>query len=228
MRGLAGMKMVCAVVWMAGLSCAWAQSWTTVKLNSFAVTNGAGALVVLGTDTNAWTAGMTKEAVYDGNTNTYFDCYQTNNAWAGFQLQSPKIVTRIRYCGRTGQEARMVGARFEGANNAAFSNSVTLWTHTPPAGWLGDSWVDVTLTNAAYQSSCTYLRFIATSSPSFGGNVREVEFYGVDPVTNGLPPKPAMVFCGQRELVYPSTMDSRDQRHGLSGAAQTGRRGRFL
>ncbi len=196
MRGLTGVKTVCAVVWMAGLSCAWGQSWTTVKLNSFAVTNGAGAIAVLGTDTNVWTAGMTKEAVYDGNTNTYFDSYQSQNAWAGFQLPSPKVVTRIRYCGRTGQEARMVGARFEGANDAGFTNTVILWTHTPPAtGWAGDTWLDVTLTNSAYLSPVTYLRFIAPAASSMGGNVREVEFYGVDPVTNGVPPKPAMVFA---------------------------------
>ena len=195
MRVLTGVKTVCVMVWMAGLSCAWGQNWTTVKLNSFAVTNGAGAIVVLGTDTNAWSAGMTKEAVYDGATNTYFDCYQTNNAWAGFQLRSAKTVTRIRYCGRTGQEARMVGARFEGANDAAFTNAVTIWTHTPPAGWTGDTWLDVTLTNAIFLPSFAYLRFIATATPSFGGSVREVEFYGVDPLTNGVPVKPAMVFA---------------------------------
>ena len=195
MSGLAGVRTACVAVWMAGLSCAWAQNWTTVKLNSFAVTNAAGAIVVLGTDTNVWTAGMTKEAVYDGNTNTYFDCYQTNNAWAGFQLRSAKAVTRIRYCGRNGLESRMVGARFEGANDAAFTNAVTIWTHTPPAGWTGDTWLDVTLTNAIFLQPFTYLRFIATATPSFGGDVREVEFYGVDPLTNGVPVKPAMVFA---------------------------------
>jgi len=190
-----GVKTACVAAWMVSLSCAWAQNWTTVKLNSFAVTNASGAIVVLGTDTNAWTAGMTKEAVYDGNTNTYFDCYQTNNAWAGFQLQSAKTVTRIRYCGRTGQEARILGARFEGADNAAFTNAVTIWTHTPPTGWTGDTWIDVTVTNAIFLPSFAYLRFIATATPSFGGNVREVEFYGVDPLTNGVPVKPAMVFA---------------------------------
>ena len=195
MRMLTGARTVCVMVWMAGLSCAWAQNWTTAKLNSFAVTNGAGAMVVLGTDTNVWTAGMTKEAVYDGATNTYFDCYQTNNAWAGFQLQSPKVVTRIRYCGRNGQEARMLGARFEGADNAAFTNAVTIWTHTPPGGWGGATWLDVSLTNSIFLPSFAYLRFIATATPSFGGAVSEVEFYGVDPITNGVPVKPAMAFA---------------------------------
>ena len=174
---------------------ATAQNWMATKLNTFAVTNASGAIAVLGTDTNAWTSGMTKEAVYDGNTNTYFDCYQTNNAWSGFQLQSPKIVTRIRYCGRTGQEARMVGARFEGADNAAFTNAVTIWTHTPPNGWGGDTWIDVSVTNAIFLPSFSYLRFIATATPSFGGNVREVEFYGVDPITNGAPALPAISYA---------------------------------
>jgi len=172
-----------------------AQNWTTTKLTSFAVTNASGVIAVLGTDTNAWSAGMTKEAVYDGNTNTYFDCYLTNNAWSGFQLLSAKTITRIRYCGRTGLESRMVGARFEGADNAAFTNAATLWTHTPPAGWTGDTWIDVMVTNSLFLPPFAYLRFIATATPSFGGSVREVEFYGVDPLVTGVPVKPAMAFA---------------------------------
>lgn len=187
-------KAIGAAVCFLCLSSTWAQNWTTVKLNSAAVTNASGAIIVLGTDTNVWTTGMTKEAVFDGSTNTYFDTYQPSNAWAGFQLQSAKAVTRIRYCGYTGRESRMLGARFEGSTNADFSNASTLWTHTPPSGWAGDTWIDVTLTNAFQLTSFTYLRFLATATNSCGGSVREVEFYGVDAITNA-PSVPVMAFA---------------------------------
>lgn len=188
-------KIIGATVLLACVTGAWAQNWTTVNLTSSAVTNASGAIVVLGTDTNVWTTGMTKEAVFDGSTNTYFDSYQSTNAWAGFQLRSPKSVTRIRYCGRTGQEARMLGARFEGANTPDFANAVTIWTHTPPSGWTGDTWLDVTVTNSIFLPTFSYLRFIATATGSNGGSVREVEFYGVDPLANGVPPVPVMAFA---------------------------------
>jgi len=163
---------VCAAVALACVSGVRAQSWTTVKLSG--VTNELGAVVVLGTDTNVWTSGMTKEAVFDGSTNTYFDSCLASNAWAGIQLPAAKAVTRLRYCGYTGRENRMLGARFEGANSSDFSDAVTLWTHTPPSGWAGDTWIDVTLTNAFQVSSFTYVRFIAPATNAFGGSMREV------------------------------------------------------
>ena len=153
---------LCCAIGAAGVL--QAQNWTTVKLNSTAVTNAAGAIVVFGTDTNVWTAGMTKEAVYDGATNTYFYTCESSNAWAGFQLQSAKAVTRIRYCGYTGRETSLLGARFEGSTNADFSNASVLWTHTPPGGWAGNAWIDVTLTNAFQFSAFTYLRFVAAAT----------------------------------------------------------------
>lgn len=184
----------CACACFLGLSAAtvWSQNWTAVKLNDSAVTNAAGAIVVLGTDIAVWTPGMTKEAVYDGDFNTFFDPQSSSGAWAGYQLRSPKCVTRIRYCGRTSLEYRMVGARFEGANTADFSDAVTLWTHTPPSNWTGDTWIDVTVTNAAALQAFTYLRFYATGETA--GAVREVEFYGVDAASTA-PSTPAPNFA---------------------------------
>ena len=170
----------------------WSQNWTTVKLNDYAVTNSSGAIVVLGTDMDVWTPGMTKEAVYDGAFNTFFDPQSSGNAWAGYQLRTPKCVTRIRYCGRTTLESRMVGARFEGANTADFSDAVTLWTHAPTNGWQGDLWIDVTVTNSAALQAFTYLRFFAPGETA--GAVREVEFYGIDPASTA-PSTPSPSFA---------------------------------
>jgi regulation of enolase protein 1 (concanavalin A-like superfamily) len=189
------------LTWLAGacllalLACpVQAQYWTTNKLNNAAVTNASGAMIVLGTDTNVWTTGMTKEAVYDGNTATFFDPVLGQNAWAGFQLRSPKVVSRIRYIGRSGQAVRMNGVLFQGANTADFSDAVTLLTHTPPANWTGTTWIDVTLSTTNALRSFTYLRYIATAANSFGGNAAEVEFYGLE-APAAPPPTPVLSFA---------------------------------
>lgn len=194
----AGMKALCVAFLLSGVSGARAQGWTAAKLNSSAVTNEAGAMIVLGT---AGSYGdvptATKEAAYDGNTATYFDppAASAQNAWAGFGLQSPKVVTRVRYVGRSGQAARMNGVLFQGANTADFSDAVTLHTHTPPANWTGTTWIDVTLnTSTNVLRSFTYVRFIGTAAGSYGGNMAECEFYGADAPPSA-PSVPAVSFA---------------------------------
>ncbi len=183
---------------LSPLLAARAQYWTTNKLNNAAVTNAAGALVVLGTEgsyNNSPTA--TKEAAFDGNTATFFDPLAANaqNAWAGFELRSPKVVTRIRYVGRSGQAARMNGVLFQTANSADFSDAVTLHSHTPPANWTGTTWIDVTLNSTTnVLRACRYVRFIATAAASYGGNMAECEFYGMD-AQSSPPPTPALSFA---------------------------------
>ena len=169
-----------------------AQNWTATKLNTFAKTNETtGAIIVLGTE-GAWSPGTEKEKVYDGDTATFFDSTAPQGAWAGFELQAPKIVTRIRYMGRAGWASRMNGALFQGANTSDFSDAVTLYSHTAPAGWNGTDWIDVTLSTPAAFGTFTFLRFLSAAPESYG-NAGEVEFYGADPLT-AAPPVPVMTF----------------------------------
>ncbi len=173
-----------------------AQNWTATKLTQFAVTNASGALVALGTP--GFDAAHNPDKPFDGDTATFNDTWPVHqNAWAGYGLQTPKIVTRIRYIGRPdGQVSdRFIGVLFQGANTADFSDAVTLYSHVTPPGWNGTTWIDVTLTTTNALRAFTYLRFIATAWGSYGGNAGEVEFYGIDPLASA-PTTPVMTFTG--------------------------------
>ncbi len=173
---------------------ATAQNWTATKLNTFAKTNETtGAIIVLGTP-GAWGGGTsTKEMIYDGNTATFFDSTTAQGAWAGFELQTPKVVTRISYMGRAGLAGRMNGALFQGANTADFSDAVTLYAHVAPANWNGTDWINVTPNTTAALRTYTFLRFLSAAPESYG-NAGEVEFYGTDPLAT-VPPTPVMAFA---------------------------------
>ena len=120
-----------AALWLAAVTCAQAQNWNGSKLNSIAVTNETGAIIVSGTDGSFNnSANATKAAVFDGNTATFFDpdgtVTRAQACWAGFELQAQKMVTRVRYYGRTGNAHRMRGCLFQGANLPDFSDALTL------------------------------------------------------------------------------------------------------
>ena len=197
-----------AALWLAVVTCAQAQNWNGTKLNSIAVTNETGAIIVSGTDGSFNnSANATKAAVFDGNTGTFFDpesnTARTQACWAGFELQAQKMVTRVGYYGRTGNAHRMRGCLFQGANLPDFSDAVTLHVANPPATWGGASWVEEWVTSTNALRAYSYLRIIGPniygSTPGeFGtccGNAAEVEFYGMDlpdPQSQSVPAVPVV------------------------------------
>lgn len=99
--------------------------------------------------------------------------------WAGYQTQSPVVVTHISFLTRHDNYAsRARGCRFEGANKADFSDAVALYTVPADADLetLKAGWVEVDVAGAALSSPFTYLRVVADDE--FCGNFIEVEFYG--------------------------------------------------
>jgi glucuronoarabinoxylan endo-1,4-beta-xylanase len=128
---------------------------------------------IIGTAGSWNNSGNTIAKVFDNNLSTFFDAPDGNGAWAGldFGVGVSNVITRIKYCPRTGNESRMVGGIFQGANQADFSDAVTLFTvATQPATGVFTS---VNVNNA---SAFRYVRYL---SPNGGfGNVAEVEFYG--------------------------------------------------
>ena len=99
--------------------------------------------------------------------------------WAGYQTQSPVVVTHISFLTRHDNYAsRARECRFEGANTADFSDAVALYTVPADADveTLKAGWVEVDVAGAALSSPFTYLRVVADDE--FCGNFIEVEFYG--------------------------------------------------
>ena len=143
-----------------------------------AVTFSQLAGAVLGTSGSYNNSGNTINKVFDGDLTTYFDGPNSSNGngcWAGLDLGggsgASSVVTQINYCPRSGSESRMVGGVFQGANQANFSDAVTLYTVTaqPTAGVL----------TSVSVSNNTAFRYVRYLSPNGGwGNVAEVQFFG--------------------------------------------------
>jgi endoglucanase len=128
---------------------------------------------IIGTPGSWGNSGNTITNVFDNNLSTFFDAPSGNGDWVGLDFGAgvSNIITQIKYCPRSGFDSRMVGGIFQGANQANFSDAVTLFAITtqPAAG----AFTSVSITNAiAFRD----IRFL---SPDGGfGNVAELEFYG--------------------------------------------------
>jgi endo-1,4-beta-xylanase len=129
---------------------------------------------IIGTPGSWNNSGNTITNVFDGDLTTFFDAPDPGNGdWAGLDFGAgvSNVIVQINYCPRSGSESRMVGGIFQGANQADFSDAVTLFTvTTQPATGVFTS---ASIANAA---GFRYVRYL---SPNGGyGNVAELEFYG--------------------------------------------------
>jgi hypothetical protein len=127
---------------------------------------------IIGTPGSWNNSGNTISNVFDNNLDTFFDAPNGNGDWVGLDFGAgvSNVITGINYCPRAGFESRMVGGIFRGANQASFSDEVTLSviSNQPIAGMF----TSVSLTNT---SAFRYVFFL---SPNGGyGNVAELQFY---------------------------------------------------
>ncbi|HUZ06920.1 MAG TPA: hypothetical protein VMV89_05465, partial [Candidatus Paceibacterota bacterium] len=129
---------------------------------------------IIGTPGSWDNSGNTITNVFDNNLNTFFDAPDPGNVdWVGLDFGTgvSNVITKINYCPRAGFESRMVGGIFQGANQANFSDAVTLFTVTaqPATG----VFTSATITNTP---GFRYVRYLAPNSS--WGNVAELQFYG--------------------------------------------------
>jgi endo-beta-N-acetylglucosaminidase D len=132
---------------------------------------------VIGTDGSFGGGSNTKDKVYDGLLNTYFDALETDGAWAGLDLGSGNAqqITAIRYSPRnsstsSSNNSRMVNGKFQGSNNLSSWTDLYTVLSIPPY----NEYTTVLVNNA------TAFRYVRYLSPNGGFcNVSEVEFYGV-------------------------------------------------
>ena len=119
-------KLLMLVIGAAAMGAALAEE---VNLRTRAVEDGSGNLVVLWDEhTSGWWAGN-QYTPFDGSTSVYIDPRSTPDpTWVGYELTTPQVVTRIRFFGRRNGDGaqRLCVCRVEGANQADFSDAVTL------------------------------------------------------------------------------------------------------
>jgi glucuronoarabinoxylan endo-1,4-beta-xylanase len=138
---------------------------------------------IIGTPGSYGNLGNTVSKAFDNDTGTYFDGPTANGCWAGldFGAGESSIITRVQYCPRSDAPQRMVGGLFQGANQADFSDAVTLFTiaNQPQTGVY-------TRASVANKTAFRYVRYL---SPNGGwGNVAELQFFGhsLPTIPNGL------------------------------------------
>lgn len=128
---------------------------------------------IIGTEGSYMNAGNDRTKAFDGDHSTFFDAPEDTNGngvWVGLDLGEGKAtqVVKIRYYPRDDMATRMVGGKFQGADNPEFKDAVTLHTvDAEPFEWMEVKKIDS-------DKKFRYLRYL---SPDEGwGNIGEIEF----------------------------------------------------
>lgn len=131
---------------------------------------------IIGTS-GTWGGNATKDKAMDGDITTFYDAENSIGAWVGLSLSDDKVIQGIRYYPRDRKSKRMVGGKFQGANNSGFTRNVTTLYEiksAPPQEW--------NCLNVSLDQTFKFVRYI---SPNGGyANVAEVEFYGTELTTS--------------------------------------------
>lgn len=127
---------------------------------------------------NATTNENTKEMAFDGDFNTYFKAYISddewdyNRTWVGLDLGEPHVITRIGFASRKMRSYKLQLAVVEGANEPDFSDAMPIYMirdDKTPSGHM--TYADINVSRGF-----RYVRFM--SGPSAACNFAEIEFYG--------------------------------------------------
>ncbi len=164
------MKQTVLILLMAGAALTGAVADDDVKLTG----------TVIGTqqtvDYNTWAQSTTVNTcanAFDGNLDTYFASWERSYTWAGLDLGTPHIITRVGWAPRNdvhGEERVLLGV-FEGANSPDFLDALPLYIITEQ-GTIG------TVAHADVDCSrgFRYVRYVGPADARC--NIAEVEFYG--------------------------------------------------
>lgn len=110
---------------------------------------------------------------FDGNLNTFFASWERNYTWAGLDLGSPHVITRVGWSPRNDSQGpkRVQLGVFEGANREDFMDALPIYLITEN-GKIGQiSYADVNCSRGF-----RYVRYIGPADARC--NIAELEFYG--------------------------------------------------
>ena len=115
----------------------------------------------------------TRECAFDGDLNTFFASYERSYTWAGLDLGSPHVITKVGWSPRNdglGEKRVLLGV-FEGANREDFMDALPLYV-IDEKGTIGTmSYADVNCSRGF-----RYVRYVGPSDARC--NIAELEFYG--------------------------------------------------
>lgn len=115
----------------------------------------------------------TRECAFDGDLSTFFASYERSYTWAGLDLGSPHVITKVGWSPRNdglGEKRVLLGV-FEGANREDFMDALPLYV-IDEKGTIGTmSYADVNCSRGF-----RYVRYVGPSDARC--NIAELEFYG--------------------------------------------------
>ena len=123
--------------------------------------------------TSSTTTVNTCANAFDGNLNTFFASWERNYTWAGLDLGSPHVITRVGWSPRNDSQGpkRVQLGVFEGANREDFMDALPIYLITEN-GTIGQiSYADVNCSRGF-----RYVRYIGPADARC--NIAELEFYG--------------------------------------------------
>ena len=123
--------------------------------------------------TSSTTTVNTCANAFDGNLNTFFASWERNYTWAGLDLGSPHVITRVGWSPRNDSQGpkRVQLVVFEGANREDFMDALPIYLITEN-GTIGQiSYADVNCSRGF-----RYVRYVGRADARC--NIAELEFYG--------------------------------------------------
>ena len=123
--------------------------------------------------TSSTTTVNTCANAFDGNLNTFFASWERNYTWAGLDLGSPHVITRVGWSPRNDSQGpkRVQLGVFEGANREDFMDALPIYLITEN-GTIGQiSYADVNCSRGF-----RYVRYVGPADARC--NIAELEFYG--------------------------------------------------
>ena len=115
----------------------------------------------------------TRDCAFDGNLKTFFASYERSYTWAGLDLGTPHVITRVGWSPRNDSqgEKRVLLGVFEGANREDVMDALPLYV-IGEKGTIGTiSYADVNCSRGF-----RYVRYVGPSDARC--NIAELEFYG--------------------------------------------------
>jgi len=119
------------------------------------------------------TTAYTYAAAFDGNVSTFFSAWEQSMGWAGLDLGTPHVITRVGFRPQTGSSGadKMLLGVFEGANQPDFMDAVPLYL-------IGDTPEKniTTYADVAVSRGFRYVRYVGPANTRCA--VAELEFFG--------------------------------------------------
>lgn len=112
--------------------------------------------------------------LFDGDHNTYFATYERSYTWAGLDLGTPHVITRVGWAPRKDPIAtgRVVLAVIQGANRPDFLDALPLYIITEEGAYDRMDYGDVDCSRGF-----RYVRYVGPNDARC--NLAELEFYGI-------------------------------------------------